>query len=673
MLIDVRILEVCVLLSASVFGFALWRAWRERHAFSRFVTTLLAGICISSCFLFFPPYLDQSYGLIQEKGYAGPAVIRAAAYTLFYSLKAIGGGQEIDMMELLTVSGAHPVIRFLFFGLNYGFFVAAPLLTSGLVLSLFGDLADQISYRLCRKRRHHVFSELNSNALCLARKLRGKYPGERIVFCNTKDAEKDLRAEAKRMGAVMLHGSCTSKKLCAKKKQLQFYLVCADEDTNLCLAEALICRYRDRTEESCIINAFVRSGTGIRMIENMDRGGIGVRFVDATALLCSDLLLQHPLYRMSDGADTVSVAIVGGGKLGMRLLKTVTWCGVIESRALKIRVYDQNAAVLAQELEAQCPELTEYCDVKFVAADARTSALEKRVLDPDRGSADATYIVVAMGDDDLNIEVAERLSRLFRHRNKCGQMPRILARVRDTAKAEVCVERENPYLRQMNIYPFGGDGDVFADGILHHSYLENLAFAVDLCYRKLLPEEDPMTMTEQQLREYFAREDVQKARNRFMQSEYNRRSSMAAALHIPVKLYSCGILPGDRRIPTAEHARLLRARLQNEPDLLERLAKMEHERWSRFMRSEGYVQASWEDLEYFYPVLEKKDNQDLLGKRHLCLTDWDALDDLNEKYDRLGPPEPKNFTESDFDQIRGIPRMLLLAKRMEEVLPEDLA
>lgn len=667
--------NICVLAAAGIFVFSCLKAYRNRNTVSGMITVLLAGICISSCFLFFPGYLEQSRTFFADPGAnrGDFSVLRTVALTVYDSLKAISGGQEIGDLEKLTVSGMDPAIRLLYFSMNYLFLVAAPLLTSSLVISLIGDLGDQLRCLVFRDRTYHVFSELNSNAVCLAEKIRDKHPLDRILFCNTKKADKELQIKAKKMGALLLYAPCTSEKLRLGKKQLRFYLISASEDINLRHAEDLICKHRERQEEGCIINALAQSGAGIQMVENMDKGNVGVRFVDTTALFCCNLLLEHPLYRLPEGTDTVSVVIVGCDTLGMRLLKTITWCGVMDGYGLKIRVYDKNAGLLQKKLEAQCPELMDNCDVAFITVDAQSSDLEARILDPQTGSADATYIVMAMGDDDLNIAVAERLSRLFRHHNRYTWMPRILARIRNCAKADVFREQENAYLKQMQIYPFGGIDGVFADGVLHQSQLENMAFAVDLCYRGLLPEQDPMTMTAQELRAYFNREKVRSARSKFLQSEYNRRSSMAAALHIPVKLYNCGILPADQKLPSAEHARRFRKLLAKDPALPDRLAATEHLRWNRFLRSEGYVQASWDDLLCFYPALEKKDNQDKLSKRHLCLVPWEQLDALNQKYLQLDPPEKKNFKKSDLDIIRGIPKILLLAKRMEEISPEDQA
>lgn len=673
MIVEVSMVTCCVVVAAVIFSVTLLKAYRSRHTVSRGLTILLAGICISSLFLFFPRYLDQSLQLIQQDGLVYPPVIRSLAYTLYYSLKSISGGHEIDVMEQLLLSSVHPVVRWLYFILNYGFLLAAPVLTSGLILSLVGDLGERFRCFIYRNSRFHVFSELNGNALALVEKIRERNPKDLIVFCNTKNVDKDLRRKAKSAGTVCLYAACTSERLHLGAEHIRFYLVSSNEDENLRDAEKLIGRYGSWSGETCIINAFAESGTGIQMVEQANKGHIGIRFVDISALLCSNLLMQYPLYHFHDGAKAASVAIVGCDKLGMRLLKTVTWCAAMEGCPLKIRVYDKNADYLQKKLEAECPELMEHCDVVFHAADARTSELETCVLHPDQGSLDATYVVLAMGDDELNIAAAERLARLFRHHNRYAWMPRILARIQNPSKMEVYTNQENSYLEGMGIHFFGGMEEIFADGVLHHSYLENLAFAVALCYSGLLPKQDPMTMSEQQLREYFAQEPVRKERSQFLQSEYARRSSMAAALHIPVKLYSCGILTADQRIPTVDNARQFQELMEKDPQLLEKLAQIEHLRWNSFMRSEGFVQATWEELMCFYPKLEKKDNKDVLGKRHLCLTKWDELDELYRKYLSLDPPEKNNFKDSDFAIVKGIPCMLLLAKRMEEVTPEELS
>lgn len=656
-----------VLLAAVIVTVTLVQAFRYRHTVSKRLAILLAGICVSSFFLFLPRYWQES--VMGEHSYPS---LRSLTYTLYYSLKAISGGQQIDVMEEMEFHQNFPsLLRLIYYVMNYTFLVAAPVLTSSLVLSLVGDVADQMRCRLWRSRKYHIFSELNETALDMAEKIKAGHPKEKVVFCGTQKADKERIAKARAMGAALLYAPCKTAKLPLRGKLLQFYLVAQDEDINLNDTEALIEKYAQVPEANVVINAFAESGTGIQMVESMPKGNVGLRFVDGTALLCNELLMRFPLDQLPADRRTISVAIIGCDRAGMRMLKTMAWCGQVKDLGFKIRVYDKQATLLERILQAQCPELMANCDIAFCTADARSAELETAILDPNRGSPDATYIVTAMEDDDLNIAVAERIYKVMRHHNRYRWTPRILARIRSATKSDIYAGEENVYLTQRRISVFGDVESVFLENTLFHSYLENLSFAVDLCYNGLLPQKDPDLMTEAELKAFFGSKPVREARGRFLQSEYNRRSSMAAALHIPVKLRSCGILPADQRIPTAQMARQFSQALQEDPGLLDALAENEHQRWNQFMRSEGYVQADWNDLLCFYPLLEKKNNQDALSKRHLCLTTWEQLDALNEQYLALDPPVRKDFKKSDYDLVRSIPQILLLANRMEQIDPDD--
>ena len=395
----------------------------------------------------------------------------------------------------------------------------------------------------------------------------------------------------------------------------------------------------------------------------MDKGSLGVRVFDGTALLCSNLLLRHPLYDLPADRDTISVAVIGCGRTGVRMAKSVAWCGQMDGKKLKLRIYDKDAAAIEQQFLAQCPELKASCDIGFCQVDMATADFEKQLMDPETGSRDATYCVVALGDDEENMEAAERIFRHYRSRNGYDFTPTILARVRGATKTEIYSGHENAYLRDRGIHTFGGVEEALAGDTLFHSSLEWLSFAVDLCYWGLLPEKDPTDMTNRELKAYLAEENVAMCRKAFLHSEYARRSSMAVALHIPVKLHSCGILPAEEYLPSDETARNFRKALEADPTLAERLARNEHQRWNSFMRSEGYRSASWEELKAFYPQVQN--NQDPLSKRHLCITDWENLDALNEKYLALNPPKRKDFKKSDFDLIRGIPKIVMLANRLD--------
>jgi hypothetical protein len=656
--------EVCISLALIALAVFVFFAVRTRRTSSNRFSLLLVGIFVSSFLMFLPVYWEASQQVLESIPHPQGAwypKLRTLVYSLVYGLKAVGGGQEMSLLEQQDISV--PFLRFMYTVLNLTFYVAAPVMTSGLVLSLVGDVWDRIRYRLHFRGNFHIFSGPNSISINMAKQIRKKDPKAVVVFCQCKGIDKKYLEQLRLLGGLCLYAPCETLKLPFGKKKLELYLVDADEDNNLRGAERLIVKHR--REEKCRItlNAQVTSGTGIQVVESMDKGSLGVRFFDGTALLCSNLLLRHPLYDLPADRDTISVAVIGCGRTGVRMAKSVAWCGQMDGKKLKLRIYDKDAAAIEQQFLAQCPELKASCDIGFCQVDMATADFEKQLMDPETGSRDATYCVVALGDDEENMEAAERIFRHYRSRNGYDFTPTILARVRGATKTEIYSGHENAYLRDRGIHTFGGVEEALAGDTLFHSSLEWLSFAVDLCYWGLLPEKDPVEMTRQELVAYLARQEIRQCRQAFLRSEYSRRSSMAAALHISAKLYVCGVLPEAERFPSDETAQKFRKALELEPELEERLARNEHLRWNAFMRSEGYRSASWAELERFYPQV--RNNQDLLSKRHLCITDWENLEELNRKYLELNPPVRKNFKKSDFDLIRGIPKIIMLANRLD--------
>ena len=656
--------EVCISLALIALAVFVFFAVRTHRTSSNRFSLLLVGIFVSSFLMFLPVYWEASQQVLESIPHPQGAwypKLRTLVYSLVYGLKAVGGGQEMSLLEQQDISV--PFLRFMYTVLNLTFYVAAPVMTSGLVLSLVGDVWDRIRYRLHFRGNFHIFSGPNSISINMAKQIRKKDPKAVVVFCQCKGIDKKYLEQLRLLGGLCLYAPCETLKLPFGKKKLELYLVDADEDNNLRGAERLIVKHR--REEKCRItlNAQVTSGTGIQVVESMDKGSLGVRFFDGTALLCSNLLLRHPLYGLPANRDTISVAVIGCGRTGVRMAKSVAWCGQMDGKKLKLRIYDKDAAAIEQQFLAQCPELKASCDIGFCQVDMATADFEKQLMDPETGSRDATYCIVALGDDEENMETAERIFRHYRSRNGYDFTPTILARVRGATKTEIYSGHENAYLRDRGIHTFGGVEEALAGDTLFHSSLEWLSFAVDLCYWGLLPEKDPTDMTNRELKAYLAEENVAMCRKAFLHSEYARRSSMAVALHIPVKLHSCGILPAEEYLPSDETARNFRKALVADPTLAERLARNEHQRWNSFMRSEGYWSASWEELKAFYPQVQN--NQDPLSKRHLCITDWENLDALNEKYLALNPPKRKDFKKSDFDLIRGIPKIVMLANRLD--------
>jgi len=378
---------------------------------------------------------------------------------------------------------------------------------------------------------------------------------------------------------------------------------------------------------------------------------IELRCIDEIALFCNHLIYNHPLYDTKGSGKHISVAIVGCGRTGMRMLKTVYWAGQIDGCSLKIRVYDKAANACREDFYRQCPGLKTEKTIEFISADVGAADFCEQLLAPEN-SGDATYIVVAMGNDQLNLSVSDELYRIYRrHFNFRDQrIPEIFTRVRSRVKADNYSENAK-FLEDRHIHLFGTTASVFSDKTLFNTELENLAFAVHLTYWDRL-HLDKNT------------EDYAAVRKDFRTGEYDRRSSMAAALHIPAKLYMCDKIPKtDGNILTAANLQIYADCFANDPELRDRLAMNEHTRWNAFMLSEGYQTATVEQMhQYAVAVGSHKDD---LSMVHPCITDWKMLDDLEALYNTTYGKH-KEFKKYDRGIVEKLPGIWAAAQQMNE-------
>ena len=342
---------------------------------------------------------------------------------------------------------------------------------------------------------------------------------------------------------------------------------------------------------------------------------------------------------------------VGCGRTGMRMLKTAYWAGQIDGYSLKIRVYDKSAHAYREDFYRQCPGLKDDPTIQFVQTDVCSASFHEQLLAPEN-SAYATYIVVAMGSDQLNLSVSNELFKAYRRHTGFddSKMPEIFTRIRAQAKSEPYFHNAE-FLEKRHIHLFGSTASIFSDKTIFDTELENLALAVHLTYQGAL-QLDPESA------------DYRAVANSFKTSEYDRRSSMAVALHIPAKLCMCDkIVNTGKNNVTPENIRIFAECLKTDPDLPERLARNEHDRWNAFMLSEGYQPASVEEMHLYAGTVGN--NRDDLTKLHPCIAPWDALDELENIYNDTYHKH-KRYKEYDYIIVKSVPDIWAAAQKMGE-------
>lgn len=625
--------------------------WKWRRT-GNWIPYLFVGIFITIFLMVLP---TQWIG--EGEGYWN-RIFYSIISSLNYSIESLGGGQAIEQLEKISLIGWE---KDLYMVINYLIAIMMPFLTSSFVLSFIGDYFERVCYFFTFSRKCYVFSEVNYNTIAIAKGIK-KTPGRKVfVFCNSKNIDKELLKQAKQLHAILLYAPCSNVKIYSsfKIKEYEFNLLSNQENENIEFAEALLLQKKQLKNRKVTINVFSHSKSNINILESLikeiknkskdknksedkkesqEYDFIKLRFIDEISLFCNNLLYRHPLFENIKD-NTISALIIGYGDLGKEMLKTVLWNGQIDGVNLKIRIMDKNADLAKQYTFAECPELCNY-DIEFIKVDVLTPTFEKTV----KQYIDSTFVCVSTGSDTLNIDTAEKVFQIF-HRHDINITTPIYTRVRNEVQVKN-LNQYGKYLEDRHIHIFGTIESIYSECTLFSSELEKLAFAVHLCYSDF-PDSDSSS--------------YQKARYSFETSLYNRRSSMASALHISTKLYQCGFKGfsslndiSEKELQQIENALL-------DPSTIDDLARNEHNRWNAFMRCEGHRKASIETMLKYAPIL--KSHQDKKGYLHPCIVPWEQLDNVQAKYNEL-KIDIKDFKSYDYNIVKSIPQIIRKAKKL---------
>lgn len=629
---------ISFILGVIILVITIFMAYNSRHRIKGCISLIMTGILFASFVMILPVFFvgvkcisDGLYAILQS---------------LIYALKTLGGGQDYEFLADIQLTG---LLRSAYLIINYLCYIICPIVTSGLIISFIGDAFDRIRYSLSFKEKCYVFSALNEKSLSLAKTI--DKDGV-ILFSNTKDCDEGLKTGARKEGALLLHGSVFGLKL-FKNKEYRVYLIEKDEDNNVDLAQGLITKIQNKTDVQAIIYAFCESGASVDFLESQitENSNVQIRCIDETALLCNHLIFEHPLYILPKGFKDISVAIVGLGKYGIRMLKTVYWAGQIEGLNLKIRAYDKNADKIKKQFYAQCPLLKDDTTIEFINAEVSSDNFDDYFFNKNN-SLDASHVIVCMGDDGLNFAITEKLYRAFRQQRDFdnSKLPQFFTRVRSSKKTHSLFEN-SAYLENRNIHLFGTLESIYSKNTIFNSHLENLAFAVHLAYWGALSEQKDS-------------ETFKMANRDFKTKEYDRRNSMAAAIHINAKLFSSGVLKDT--LPTESEIEDYKNWIEKEDNLL-KLSKNEHLRWNAFMATEGYNSTDINDIKKY--ASQTKNHKDLISKGHPCIIPWDDLDDLENEYNVIAKENGykiAEFKKYDIMIVKEIPNIIKVANGLKK-------
>ncbi len=505
-----------------------------------------------------------------------------------------------------------------------GLFMAAPVLTFSFVLSFLRRAGNLRRYLSGAKKDQYVFSELNEKSVTLAEDLSRKDNEKLIIFTDVyqMDSEENMDLIAR---AEKIHAVCFQKDILqidftrhhADDKKLYFFIMGETRSENTSQALHLIHKYKDMDQTRLFF--FSDEENSDLLFASVDKGKMKVKRVNMARVLIDRAFYERGerLFlnagERKDKVRTISAVVVGLGRHGSSMLKTLSWFCQMDGYEVVIDAFDKDK-LAEDKLRLQCPDLLSdtYNGKKVPGEAVYTINIHSGVDVETQQFADqisklkeVNYVVIALGDDERNLRTAILLRTLFA---RMGVKPRIQAIIYNSDEKESLQNAQNFEASSYNIDFFGDLRDTYSEDVIINSELEEAALALHKMWfekkkREALKQEimEQTNIKDEKILLAMVEDQVERS---FWDYEYNYRSSIAAAIHAA----ACKKLQvHDQHLPMGQRSK----------QDIDRGSALEHVRWNAYMRSEGYIYSGAVGMEA----------ADHMAKVHHNLVSKDALSD----------------------------------------------
>jgi len=610
------VLSLVCIVGAIVSSLVVRRAMYAKHGESLFkgksmlspFHLFLVGFFVGVCCLFYPMYH-------QDWDANGNGFLQALS-ALLISLR---NGAQVFIMEgdasavkafIFTVLGNGNPFATLYYVYTLLIFIVAPIFTATFVLSFFKNASASLSYRLTHAKTVYYISKLTEKSIALAKNIaKENKRGSMIIFFDVYEKEDDegmgaLIEQAKRVGAICFSKDITEIGLKRNSLRLKrkFYFISENENDNVKQALTLIkiCRTDERLNK--IDNefyVFATTESSEKLLDTALNGNLKVRRINENKNLMLNVLASGCLFQNAveeDGVKKINLLIVGLGQYGIELLKAACWSCQMIGYYLTVHVIDKEengediVRAMAPELLA-CKDCKEAGEVKYsIQFYPKVDVCDATFVDTLEKIGRVTVAFTTLGEDELNMETAMKLSAVFKREAllKNWTTPTIYAVVYNVIKSDT--------VTQNGLLSIKGD-----------SY--GVKLIGSLSRRFSLSVIEQLEMEEAAIECHTKWSDTEAAKEADIQSfekyEYYRNSSRAEAVYAMIR-------------------RNLGIDVDQNGVTLEKISEYEHMRWNAYMRSEGYVYGEAKDyvakthpdLKSYWelPLEERKKTEEIVAK-----------------------------------------------------------
>ena len=571
---------IYLIVAILILAITIMKAKKYFYHLQKMIPILLIGMAATLTVLIFP---------FSE----GNDVVSKVIFSIFYAAQTILLNENISLIGEIVIQN---VIDVVYVGIMYLLILAMPLLTVSFLISLLSTFTAKLKLLFIAKKKVIIFSDLNERSITIAENLKDNNTTFIFASCQTEENEFTLRAN--KIKALKLSEPIEDITMNSiKSKDITFYILSENEDDNLNKTLQLIEKYKNKNYKIYLIT---NSDMPATILDSTDKGNIRVEIVNEIERTVCQVLQDKPLYLNAMNHE-ISVLIVGGGKVGLEFLKTITWCGQMIGYTLNITVMDLKANKIKENIMLHEPELMKNYHYQFIEVDVNSEQMEEKL----NHLKNINYIIVTLSTEEDSLREAMFLRKYFISQDKQNfiQKPIINVWIASDLKNEQVNQLKNEKGNQYDLNAFGSIKQIYYRNPIINSTLEEMTKRVHLAY---MPEDKKLLA--------------------FYRKDYNIRSSRAFALHIKYKIYSIlnDEFTGEEQIDLEKFSKYLK----NE-EVLNYLIRNEHNRWMAYMRSNGFQVASPEEVARYHKVTNHHVN--FLAKLHPALVEYDKLKDVEKQ------------------------------------------
>lgn len=592
-------------------------------------------------------------------------------------------------------------------------FVLMPALAAANILVIAGSLRSVLKIWSCALQLEpniYVFSDLNENSLFLARSIhdnRMKKAGHKdasalqkikgflerrnrkepvFFFLRCKKNSTELDADTREL-LTAVHGQLfngTETEFIhfstgLAKNIRAFFFFSPEPNQNFNRAKDLLTEIpKEKNKDNKQREIFVLSDqpSGPLMIDSLrqyanpqgkNQNHLKIHLLDPCRSLCYHLLRKAPLFLSGQKKNTIM--ILGMGHFGTEFMRAATSFCVMNGWETSFYLWDRNITRQLSRFSLRAPYWKDDVDFSTKEIDVETTGFleEYQVVSPY-----VSYLVIALGNDELNLQTTLLLGEFYLRARWKGRgpiaAPLICVRLKDPQKKEVL----NQWYESNQLKEPGKSNQVSS--------------RIEQCFRlHVFGCEDESEFSENILiprNVWKAAEglnnthsDSNVSQDYDVPNEYKRRSSIACVSHAIYHVAS--------RVPTEEDLKKTFGVSSEVNDNVlsvldkyscccdeEKEAKAEHQRWMNYVRSEGMQYAELSVVRSY--LSHTKNHVDAQAKLTPCLVPYEELGDLSGKINNLYQETSTSDNKKMQVQIKDFREMDRKAVRDAESIMEEI-